>query len=382
MKRVCVSYETGNGRLGGHYTQFSFWGLPGVEVVALADSNPAAEKTYRLTGAKKLYTDTLQMLEAERPDIVVLCSRQPEDHAVQIPAAIRLGCHVLVEKPFAADLLSADAMVAQAKAAGIHVQIAHLARFAPVFREMKRRMEAGEIGRVLGCYMRGEEDVKRGGGEDMMVLGTHLLDVSCYLFGRPESVSADVRWQGRPITATDVLPTSEPLGLCAGDEIFATFRYPNGVRGIFESRRGMAPFAHADRLGIVVSGTAGNFMVRYKGERHLQVSHCWPMPMEGDTPYEDVDIGPEPVIPGAIPIDYEGLGISISSSHKYYAANNRRAAWNLLQAIEGKEPLAASAESAVDSLEMIQGTYRSSLEGGRLLSLPLAQREHPLRKKS
>ena len=40
MLKVCVYKETGNGRLGGHHTEFAFTGLPGVEVAALADSNP------------------------------------------------------------------------------------------------------------------------------------------------------------------------------------------------------------------------------------------------------------------------------------------------------------------------------------------------------
>lgn len=37
MKKVCIVYETGNGRLAGHYTQFAFSGLRGVEIAALAD---------------------------------------------------------------------------------------------------------------------------------------------------------------------------------------------------------------------------------------------------------------------------------------------------------------------------------------------------------
>ena len=40
MLKVCISYETGGGRFGGHYTHYSFNGLPGVEIAALADSNP------------------------------------------------------------------------------------------------------------------------------------------------------------------------------------------------------------------------------------------------------------------------------------------------------------------------------------------------------
>ena len=43
MKKVCIVYETGAGRLPGHYTQFAFTGLPEVQIAALADSNPEGE---------------------------------------------------------------------------------------------------------------------------------------------------------------------------------------------------------------------------------------------------------------------------------------------------------------------------------------------------
>ena len=73
--------------------------------------------------------------------------------------------------------------------------MAHLARFAPTFGEMKRMIAAGEIGRVLTCCLRGKEDY-RGGGEDMLVLGTHVLDAAVWLFGMPESVYSEIRCQG------------------------------------------------------------------------------------------------------------------------------------------------------------------------------------------
>ena len=44
----------------------------------------------------------------------------------------------------------------------------------------------------------------------------------------------------------------------------------------------------------------------------------------------------DPPIPGAVPLEYQKLGINPSLYfHLYFAENNRRAAWNLLQAIEG-----------------------------------------------
>ena len=36
-------------------------------------------KNYRLTGAKRLYTSFYTMMEQEKPDIVILCSRLPKN---------------------------------------------------------------------------------------------------------------------------------------------------------------------------------------------------------------------------------------------------------------------------------------------------------------
>ena len=375
MKKVCISYETGGGRRGGHFTHYSFTGLPGVEIAALADSNPAAEKTFRLTGARRLYTSFIAMMEQEKPDIVILCSRLPKDHYEQIKYALNHHCHVLCEKPLAENPAQADELIALSHQTGCLVQMAHLARFAPTFRTMKAMIEKGEIGEVLTCYMRGKEDT-RGGGEDMMVLGTHVLDAAAWIFGMPEQVYSDIRWQGRPLTGQDVLETTEPVGPCGGDEIFSLYRFKNGVNGIFESRR---VIQNGDcRLGITVCGTKGNLSIRYTGSRELRICRDFPVPVEDRSDYRTVPVEEDLPIPGSVPLEYEKLGINPNIYfHLYFAWNNRRAAWNLLQAIEGKENLTAGIDSALVSLEMITGAYQSALKHAPV-SFPLADRRHPL----
>ena len=375
MLKVCINYETGGGRRGGHFTHYSFTGLPGVEVAALADSNPEAEKTYQLTGAKRRYGSFTAMMETEKPDIVVLCSRLPGEHYEQIKYALNHHCHVLCEKPLAEAPEQADELLELSRKTGCLVQMAHLARFAPTFREMKRMIEAGEIGRILTCVMRGKEDT-RGGGEDMLVLGTHVLDAAAWIFGRPEQVYSDIRIDGRPITAKDVLTTTEPLGPCGGDEVFSLYRFPNGVNGVFESRKVVEKGDR--RLGITVCGTAGMLTIRYTGKRELRICRDFPTPMEDRSEFQVVTPPEDASIPGSVPLDYEKLGIDTSRYHfLYFAENNRRAAWNLIQAIAGRGKLVAGIDSALDSLEMIVGAYQSAITRAPV-TFPLADRRHPL----
>ena len=377
MKKVCIVFDTGDGRRGGHFTEYAFCGLPGVEIAALADRNRDSENAFRRSGAHHRYYDWEEMLEAEKPDFAVFCSRLPEEHCRQIRFAIDRGIHVLCEKPLAADLEQADDLVRRAERAGVLIQVAHLARFAPVFQEMKRLIDAGAIGRPLTCYMRGKED-QRGGGEDMMVLGTHLFDLSVMLFGLPESVWAEVRQEGFPIRRGSSIEVTEPVGLCAGDDIFARFRYANGVNGIFESRRGMLKDSRPDRFGIVAAGTKGTLAMRYNGERSLRLCENFPVPMEDEAAFRELSLPPPAPIPGAAALDYAAYGMDKdNASHRYFGDNNRRAAWNLLCAANGQEALKSSAKDALNALEMIEGVYASSISG-KTIELPLADRTHPL----
>ena len=83
-------------------------------------------------------------------------------------------------------------------------------------------------------------------------------------------------------------------------------------------------------------------------------------------------------IPDAEPIDFDAWRIDPRPYfHHYFVDNNRRAAWNLIQAISGKEPLVAGIDSAVGALEMITGAYQSALQRA-VVEFPLKDRRHPL----
>ena len=351
MLKVCINRQTGGDRRGGHYTHYAFTGLPGVDIAALADANPEAKDNFHLCGAKKLYASYEEMMETEKPDIVILCSRLPHEHYTEIKYALNHHCHVLCEKPLADDLPHAYELAELSRQTDCKVQMAHLARFAPTFQKMKQMISAGEIGRVLTCYMRGKEDT-RGGGEDMLVLGTHLFDAACWIFGLPEMVYADVRVQNRPIT--------------------------NGINGIFESRRGLVPAVADPRMGITVCGTEGILTIRYTGDRSLRLCRNFPVPVEDHNRYETVQL-PEPEeIPGVSPIDPKVWQINPDFFYQvYFAENNRRAAWDLMQAIKNRQEPLAGIDSAIHSLEMIIGIYQSAINHTPA-ALPLKDRRHPL----
>jgi predicted dehydrogenase len=369
--KVGIVYDTAQKSLGHHGTHFAFTGLPGVELILADPNTDDLENRMKAIGAVRHYHDYREMIEKEQPDIVTICSRHPDDHFEAIKIAAEHGCHILCEKPLSASLREADAIVALAKMHNVKIAVGHLARHALAFRTMKRMIERGDIGTPLTFYGRGKED-ERGGGEDMMVLGTHILDLGAFLFGEPESVFADVRTEGRPINRRDRCTTKEPVGICAGDSILATFKFANGVNGIFESRKGL--FKGTVRMGVTVVGTEGMLSVRYDMERKLRISRS-ALPMEDEATYTEVELHEDRMIPtGAIPLDYEHYGPKPSC---YFADNNRFAALDLIQAIEENHQPEASVFDATRVLEMIYGIYASSLEQ-RAIAIPLEERTHPL----
>ena len=96
-------------------------------------------------------------------------------------------------------------------------------------------VDGGEIGVIQEARVRGKED-RRAGGEDMMVLGSHLCDMLRYFLGNPMWVTAHVTQNGAEIGGADVRQATEPIGPIAGNQVSAMYAYPAGVHAFFASR--------------------------------------------------------------------------------------------------------------------------------------------------
>ena len=87
---------------------------PDAEIVAICDEQAArmqeAIRNFSIQ-RDRVFTDVRQCMEKSKPDIVVLCPAAAR-HGEYVKLVAPYGVHVLVEKPFAATLAEADAMVA------------------------------------------------------------------------------------------------------------------------------------------------------------------------------------------------------------------------------------------------------------------------------
>lgn len=378
--KIAIVRDTSKPMLGLHGLHMAFHGLPGVEIAALVDGNPEhLDRKLAQMRPTRHYLSCEAMFEDITPDIMVITSRHPGDHLPQIRLAAQHGCHVYCEKPLARTLEEAYEIQRVVESSGIRLAMAHPARHAQSFLTLRRMIHSGDIGRPLTIHGRGKSD-HRGGGEDLVVLGTHILDLMAFIFGPPEHVWADITAQGKPISRADRTTTVEPIGPCAGDSVVATFGFADGVRGIFESHRDVFTTTRSrGYMGVTVTGTQGALAVRFEDagdavERLLYFhGPCAP---EAGVPAQEIPLIEDRIIPGAAPLELSRCG-ELGVPNPMFMKSNRFAAWDLMQALEHNRPPAVGVADACSVQAMIQGIYASHLSGQRV-AFPLTSAVHPL----
>ena len=257
--RVAVIGHTSRGTYG-HGIDRVWLDLPQCEIVALADANESGRTAAvkRLTARGKApaaFADYREMLQKSKPDIVAVCPRHLDQHRDMIIAAVQAGAHVYAEKPFCRTLEEADQIVASCERHNRKLAIAHQTRYSPKLHVVRQMIEEGKIGRLLELRGRGKED-RRGGGEDLWVLGSHIFNLMHYFGGEPSNCTARVFWQGEPVSKDDVFDGPEGIGPLAGDNVAAMYEMPDGVVGYFNSVRGTGP-GGTGRFGLRIIGSKG-----------------------------------------------------------------------------------------------------------------------------
>jgi len=363
--RAAVIGHTGRGNYG-HGLDVVWRAFEEIEVVAVADPDEAGlSKAVARSGAKRGYRDFREMLRREKPGLVSIGPRWPDQRAAMVEAAAEAGAHIYLEKPFARDLVDADRMVAAVRRARVKLQVAHQMRCSPFVRRARELVLAGEIGRIQELRGRGKEDA-RAGGEDLVVLGSHILDVMRLFLGDPRWVAAHVAHDGEELNARHRRQPSEPVGPVAGNQIAAMYAFDGGVHGYFSSKA--ADQTHPLRFGTHIFGTKGVIFlpnaIYPEGQPYLLRSPAW-FPDSGAR-WEPIDPGPD--IPG----------ISRVRGGKQWIANALMVL-DLLESIEQDRKPACSEEDGRWTVEMIAGVYQAQRTGSRV-PLPLADRRHPLEK--
>jgi predicted dehydrogenase len=360
--RVAVIGHTGQGDYG-HGLDVVWKSIPGCEVVAVADADPVGLKAAgeRLQVAS-LFDDYRRMLDQVRPQIVSVAPRWLSEHRDMVVACAEHGAHIYLEKPFCRSPQEADEMIAACEKHNVKLAIAFQTRYSPILPAVRRLIEQGAIGKVLELRGRGKED-HRGGGEDLWVLGSHVMNLMHHFAGEPNWCFARITQNGQPLVREHVIQGNEGIGPLAGDRVHATYGFDDGVTGYFGTHRSAGP-GGTGRFGLLICGSEGQIelLTGHLPPAHLLQDPLWSPGRSGKHWVRITSTGPgqeEPLRDGGL------------------AEGNRLACHDLIESIEQDRQPEANMYEARQTVEMITAAFASQLAGGPV-DLPLADRGAPL----
>lgn len=163
-----------------------------VELAAVCDLDEsrakALAKEYHIP---RVFTRLEDML-AEDLDGVSVAT--PDDaHTDVVLAAAARGRHILVEKPLATRVEDCQAMIAAAEQAGVILMVDWHNRWNPPIYSAWQAARSGELGEIRYIYYRLSDTVYvptkmlpwASRSSVMWFLGSHAIDTTCWLMGRP-----------------------------------------------------------------------------------------------------------------------------------------------------------------------------------------------------
>ena len=160
MRKVRIGI-VGTGGIANHHAKV-YSSVEGIELVACCDivKEKAVQFAERWGIPKKhVFTNFRKLVQMDEIDAVSVCTYN-QAHRAPTVAALKAGKHVLCEKPMAATLRDAAAMVRAAKESGKILHVAIHSRFRPNVVMAQKIISEGILGRVyycesVGCRRRG-----------------------------------------------------------------------------------------------------------------------------------------------------------------------------------------------------------------------------------
>ncbi|NLY37459.1 MAG: Gfo/Idh/MocA family oxidoreductase [Tissierellia bacterium] len=140
-----------------------------LDIVALCDifqsQMDIAASEFGLSSDTKKYTDYMEMLRIEKPDLVAICT-QIGLHTEIALNCIEAGVNLIIEKPITLSLEEADLIIKKAKEKNIKVSVCHQNRFNKAVQKIREALEDNRFGKLFyGTahirWYRGEEYYKQ-----------------------------------------------------------------------------------------------------------------------------------------------------------------------------------------------------------------------------
>ena len=242
-----------------------------MKVIAVAEEDESLRNRFAQDFNLKAYSNWQELFSKENIDLAAIFLPHIDCPDAAL-AAIEKGIHVLIEKPMTIDSKSAEKIVRAAEEKGVLITTPYVWRYHPVVKDIKKLIENGVLGQIIGCqgrcaagrldrYIEGFSewmlDVKKSGGGPMYNLGVHWVDLFSWLLG--EKISSIIGKNVRINQSYNI-----------EDNSFAIATFKNGaVLNLDISYTVPESFPYGRDLYIGIRGTKGviSWAPAYEGER-------------------------------------------------------------------------------------------------------------------
>ncbi len=190
MKRIRVGI-IGQGRSGYGIHAHVLKQMPeDYEIAAVTDSLPERCDRAVAEFGCDAYLDRKEMLG--RTDLDLIVNATPSQmHAPVTMEFLSAGFNVLCEKPLAVHTTDTDALISMARDKGKLLTVFHQHRFSPYFRQIKKVIASGVLGRIVMFKIYSNNFSRRWDwqalqeccGGNLLNTGTHMLDLALQIFG-------------------------------------------------------------------------------------------------------------------------------------------------------------------------------------------------------
>jgi UDP-N-acetylglucosamine 3-dehydrogenase len=174
----------GAGNMGRHHAR-NYHDFAQADLRAIVDTDLKRAEALALRHACRAFASVEELL-AEEPEVRAVSVVTPTATHVGVSSTLlSAGKHVLVEKPIAASVEEADAMIALAEEHDVVLAVGHVERFNPAVRELKRLVERGDMGQIVSVVARrvGVMPPQVRDANVILDLAIHDIDVFRYLLG-------------------------------------------------------------------------------------------------------------------------------------------------------------------------------------------------------
>ncbi|MFZ9987855.1 MAG: Gfo/Idh/MocA family protein [Candidatus Nanopelagicales bacterium] len=186
--------------------------IPGVELVAVCDTDPARLEAAARDFGGRPYSDARELFAHEKLDFVDIATTPPT-HPMMVHLAAEHGVAAICQKPLAWDIEDAKAMVAAMAAKDLPFMVHENFRFQYPMRRIQEILDSGAIGRPFfgrfsfrsfhDCYSAQPWLLD---SERMIIVdvAVHLFDLVRFFLGEPESLYAEALRVNPRIVGEDV----------------------------------------------------------------------------------------------------------------------------------------------------------------------------------